>query len=1247
MTALSREALLQRTRVVSEVFMTQNSRHTLRVFPSIAIEKTAVETPVESSAALSRNRVLDASAFRGARRKSAVKNGANVRRRGQALLISVLLMLFASILGATFVTVVALNLSQTARSSSVGEARDAAQAGLTFVNDQLTNSPDGEHWRPANLAAVPMPSDPNYTYYYSDFERAHGWDTAGYAKFPDPRSVSIPGKSTATYLTKVEQVSGGDRDGQLKVTVIGRANDNDAAYSTLVAYKPTSQNGNFTANSLYVSRWDFDNNKIQDAATNLSNPNYAPTSLLGNLTGIDSVGAGVDAGTVEPRNIAKGGILIQGNATVEGKTTLEVPSSSDLIQVFGNLDVQSAIGDALVRQGAITQNILASNDPATRTGLQLQIHDYSNNDPTSRNTVRAITPARIDAPFSRWRELTKYADVAQGSQYGYGDDPLKGGGIYIDNADDIEKVGKNGNTTIARFRNLTIADTQRLMMRKSFPVDATTGEVGNADVNAGLVNGEYSTGARNVHRLIYARPTPTPPPGPTPLPAYSFPVAPQVDTVANKSYDPSLEERGLRGWINGRNFLPRGAFIELKGNTIVITRDDLSDQSPYRRDSAGNIVYRKDAVGNPILDGNNLPIPEPNPQYEAPDPIKAWKDSSGNPLNNAYRMQIDVTTGTRTVGALNDAGLFTYTPASGKFNGVIFAEGNVRVRGYTDTKDVTIVSMGNIYVEGGINKSSTGNVALLAKRNVVFNPTQITAQLEGAQSSAVVGGNGASYSITTPSTATVSTTQVSSPTSLPVVYKALPLRVGDQFRLRNGDMQWRRVTAIPSISLPYTIAFTPAVAAADIGTTGTVITLSYDTENRQSISQLDNNDKSATIARDIKMDGAALTGNYYLSVNHHGKLRSAFNLFPNVTSPSYVIKQDVGAIGIQDSEKTMTLSPNGALPAYNLLDLDGTTPNVDTYNTLARLRSLFFADTNTSGYYDNPPETRTNNDWLLQNNPAYDSIAARRIASTQQSGAPFDSGIPSRNILLTTSVGIFQLNDLNNLPNSFPTAAAPFKTIGSSFDLAGLSAAYDTTEDTATVLDSFYAQDANNMVEADLRWNSCLLPTLNANISNIVAFRRDQSPGADQLPGYNLDTLRLDRADLATQSADPITITINATIYAQDGSWFVIPTPLENVANVPTLAQQRQIHRQNYQIDVKGSIAQNFIPAVSDTSNETDPDNRSAGAVALWLDSAARPSDTNGTTWQTVRYLASTYAPSTDPTNMLYLPITPDISIQR
>ena len=75
------------------------------------------------------------------------------RRRGQALLLAVLVMIFVSLIGATFITVVAINIGQTNRSEEKDKARQASEAGIAFANLQLTESIYGSKWR-ANVETL-------------------------------------------------------------------------------------------------------------------------------------------------------------------------------------------------------------------------------------------------------------------------------------------------------------------------------------------------------------------------------------------------------------------------------------------------------------------------------------------------------------------------------------------------------------------------------------------------------------------------------------------------------------------------------------------------------------------------------------------------------------------------------------------------------------------------------------------------------------------------------------------------------------------------------------------------------------------------------------------------------------------------------------------------------------------------------------------------------------------------------------
>ncbi|RYG71052.1 hypothetical protein EON80_05970, partial [bacterium] len=205
----------------------------------------------------------------------------SARRRGQALLLAVLIMIFAALLSAAFIGIVAVNLNQTARESDKNLALDSARSGLAIVNQQLTYSAQGDRWRPA---APPIPTDLTYKTYYSPLDEAQGW-AGNFAKFPDPRGLPTDGPQ---FLVKIEKIPltlavGNpefDKIGATKITVIGLSPEDPTAYHRIVAYKggvkraPLGQairvvsNYDFKANQTYVARFDGGTN------TGTTGPNF-------------------------------------------------------------------------------------------------------------------------------------------------------------------------------------------------------------------------------------------------------------------------------------------------------------------------------------------------------------------------------------------------------------------------------------------------------------------------------------------------------------------------------------------------------------------------------------------------------------------------------------------------------------------------------------------------------------------------------------------------------------------------------------------------------------------------------------------------------------------------------------------------------------------------------------------------------------------------------------------------------------
>ncbi len=70
------------------------------------------------------------------------------QRRGQALLIAVLVLFAVGTLGALFAAIIGAQLTQVTRQSDVVALRNIAEAGLRLANEELTYSPLGADWRP-------------------------------------------------------------------------------------------------------------------------------------------------------------------------------------------------------------------------------------------------------------------------------------------------------------------------------------------------------------------------------------------------------------------------------------------------------------------------------------------------------------------------------------------------------------------------------------------------------------------------------------------------------------------------------------------------------------------------------------------------------------------------------------------------------------------------------------------------------------------------------------------------------------------------------------------------------------------------------------------------------------------------------------------------------------------------------------------------------------------------------------------
>ncbi len=1365
--------------------------------------------------------------------RNSLRPNSRGRRSGQALLLAVLLMIFAALIASTFITVVALNMDATATQEERQRAASAANAGANVVNYQI--NANGTDWRPEQASTPPVSGDPEFSYYWTAQDLAHGYHRVtahailgenyapdgvtngdwnhngvfepaaddwakldyfkiqragaqiepGFVKFPDPRLEQNTGSHT--YMASVALADTGDKAGMLRITVIGQSSDDPNVFVKRIGYQGTSENGGAFAWNQFLTNWNYTKNKNIAANITTSTANtltvddssgFAAGRLVaiqkGNTTAVENAIISEVAGntlkfTASLTNTYGANDSVRGASPVmngvvgnEGITTEKTvfnadgytptsgpdlgkpgalafentgdqfrpvnygfKSNSDIqlvqkalfsLQAQSRFDVAGTILPTPSTGNSLTHayfagspsnlNIPTSFDATypvggpSLTGDQTKVNDNPfpnrpDDATTTSHNVKADTPPNL-SKFTRLLEMTKYD--GQGYQG-------LGSGVYINNADDLEKV-KDGTN----LRSIEVSELQRLLQRKSFPSKNTNG---NADSPAadGSIGG--TLGSSLFYRLSYPRLIVR---GNAALKdAYSYPLNRALDPVSPVTM--SLEQRAYRGWINDHEYVPRGAFIELNGNIITITLDD-------RSESAGKL----------------------------PDSSKAWPyaTSVAVPLaqrtDNCYRMTIDTSNNTRTFGAL------PAVASTEPFNGVIYAEGNVRVRGTNGAKDLTIASMGNIYVEGNLRGSSigAGHIALLAKKNVILNPTQFVARPQGIQDSDITtqrlplsvnitnagdGSPGNPIQVTTAS----GTAQAFS--------------VGDNIFFQ-GDNQPHRITAIVApLGLEFGAALTPVPAGGTeiymedvaglvagiagstvtlnstyngakpfrvgdpvrVGSTGHTIvqvntaanTITLDSAPTAAVDdkvvlnsdgeiargdKLPNgaNDPNGTpewlyrlnrgaLVRNVRLDGTAPVvgngGNFLISMRAAGTMKKAYQLALEPTPDNAAAVNTPFTVPIsvhlnRDTNADGVLSPAELL--LEALDTNGTTPtysfngaaNYDL-RTPANLDALMTTFNTTEQYTTATPPPTLVQKWKLSL-PTGGTIPIM----TEPPSIPAESQtIPARCLLAffdtASSTSVWNARSFNDTRQLYlPTSASLYWGGTAITPAIGSPLLATDNADSKTNREDFYFYGATGSEKQQfMQWiDRAVGPTLTTDTPVVLR----QNTGLGVLPPLRVSTIKLEADDFqaaANRVYTPIPISIDATIFAQEGSWFVIPMPvmhrdeIDNTAGLSTAetATATRMRRLNYAVTVTGNIVQNFAPsALYDYDDEDSPDETEftipdpyKGAMAQWINASSYPVNIENATgtqgrgrdWQSI-----TYKPDTLANTKLMLPPSPDLS---
>jgi hypothetical protein len=1234
--------------------------------------------------------------------------------------MAVLMMVFAALLGATFITVVAANVQGSARSDDKAEAQSAARAGMRLMQQRLAQ--DGLNWRPKDKDPAqqtpPQPGDASFRAYYDDFDLARGWATTGVApndarynsdgfvKYPDPRVTGAQAR-VLPFMAKIEKVARGDADnaqgdktGNLRITVIGRSNDNMAAFDKLVDYVAGTAQQPLTSNMRSVTNWDFvtanvPSGKVASPVTNsktvpltqvsgrfpvnahfyvtlntaqavqfavvqsyvssgvekgvltlaapLSIPagarvemagalgappyiNYDNSANAANSPTIDTANERVDlnlSSAATPGSVrVNGGLLWFGEvraANLRSRESANATSASSPISAFGAAPASTGAVRAsgvmqivagppapepsstpLVRisgqyfDGRTSQTLNdapLSNSSADRAfpgsgagwdnmtaSQKAQLVDDGWNrlagNVTGDRQVQSFMPPDITSGVdgvSRYRQKTKFskpvnpADGASASLYGYGE------GLYINNPQDRERVGTGANT----YRDMTPIELRNLWFSS--------------------VAGS-STRSTEYYRLS----------------------EPSSASSTNKS----LEQQHLRGWIGPDEFRARGALLEINSdNTLTISLDPRDEGPSFNK---------------------------------GPAPHKGWRNPDGTLMGHP------------TAG-----GVYQRTvpwPA----NGIVFAEGNLRVRGTATNppRSLTVVSMNNIYIEDSLGAGNR-KILLLARKNVVLNPTAVMSRTDHQ---------------------TLLRTAIRASATAPVrtlpVYDASGFRPGDWIYLDNSSSNSQDVcvqsvyvsgngndsiTLLPSTSVKSNqTILRPVKAKTDPPSSSS--TPPYRFSRLQGFSQglqrrfqlPANNAGEVRIAlRHSAERKAGLTVPYIRGINPLAEPSEAqLSMKLAANGQTTLIHPNEKFLTLMDGPNvldqfgiTYPMAANDKPTNYNLKQSElqaDRQPGWMEYRLKARTAPAWhYWDVYWNYPGDPTPTSLVRNNYGAKYAPYYflAAVGNRLDAGTVPSGtfpwrkniktllrpgsaANFEYDIPMATSVIATLNGVYS-NQARAGIRSDTWNGSDYERVGQfGFNpfhgfVAAPGTSTDQTEDVLTVDQSFYSLstaaggpnnytlDSRTFAGATGGTNSL---TLRLNDAVVEGATRVEDYFNNltslQVPTYFLSRIKLENATLnADHQFETLrpghVIDVRAFVYAQEGSWIVIPgdffdPAVKNNSDLDrdgVLSRAEQVaayrfNRFNYKINFTGAIMENQSAIINDPDGSSGP---VIGAVADWM----------------------------------------------
>jgi hypothetical protein len=393
------------------------------------------------------------------------------RQAGQSLTVAIIVLFLLLFLAGLFIALVVNNLRNASSASSRSTADRLAQAGIEYLDKQLTEQPVGADWRP-EPTTVTNESDPDYPWLKPCDRATSADDTCGYTRVDFGADGQQPGNQGGRALVKITYDPNGGQPSSkyLRLDSVGRVGQ-------IVADDPTTY-GRSESLGLRRDLVALKSIGLNEYLRYITNKDNRPAvAALGAIQQAKDTPAGRGARpyntALQLRDIESyyyGPVRVNGSLTFYGANRIFLdPRRNDALEVAGSIVLNNVDGSAIsppssavgnparvyvanLATGSIptTPNVLPSTSTNFST-LEGLVRDNAVAGPESN--LRAVS--RTQAPLidtsigsgglTRYRALTQYS--APGGEWpnpvdvaGLGPDTPGqrgwGQGLYIDNRND-------------------------------------------------------------------------------------------------------------------------------------------------------------------------------------------------------------------------------------------------------------------------------------------------------------------------------------------------------------------------------------------------------------------------------------------------------------------------------------------------------------------------------------------------------------------------------------------------------------------------------------------------------------------------------------------------------------------------------------------------------------------------------------------------------------------------------------------